>query len=316
MRSARANATRARRWFVVSWVSLETRREARVVMEHLSVEEKGVEAQSATRCEETTGRLPPRYLWSVTKVSVPTEVVMPVQLCTEAERAQRHHFPEAIASEDLVTFFPLSARDLARLPRSSAPQHRLGSALRLCTLRFMGLVPDALHRAPPEAVAFVAQQLAVSSEGCPAYGARVPTRQDHLPAAHVPLGSRRVAQHDIDTLTQWLLERALAHDKPALLYALACEKLRTAPLVRPGGTRRARGVAEAREQAHVATLQQLAPLLPDDGPRCLDTLLAPDTTHGMPPRAMVEHLDTRAFLPAAGVAAWSLDTLNPHRRTF
>lgn len=254
---------------------------------------------------------------------------MPVQLFTEAERAQRNRFPETIAYEDLVTFFTLSERDLASIPRYSAPQNRLGYALQLCTLRFMGFVPDDLHSAPPEAVAFVAQQLAVSSEVFPTYGARVHTRQDHLHAAQVHLGYRRVAKHDIDTLTQWLLERALEHDKPALLYELACEKLRTEQLVRPGVTRLERWVAEAREQAQVATFQQLAPLLTDDCTRFLDTLLAPDTTHGMTPlawlrrpavsnspRAIVENLEKLAFLQAAGVAAWSLDTLNPNRRTF
>jgi len=35
---------------------------------------------------------------------------MPVQLFTEAERAQRDRFPEVIAYEDLVIFFTLSDR--------------------------------------------------------------------------------------------------------------------------------------------------------------------------------------------------------------
>jgi hypothetical protein len=39
------------------------------------------------------------------------EVTMPVQLFTEAERAQRDRFPEVITSEDLIIFFTLSARD-------------------------------------------------------------------------------------------------------------------------------------------------------------------------------------------------------------
>jgi hypothetical protein len=34
---------------------------------------------------------------------------MPIQLFTAAERVQRNHFPEVIAYEDLVIFFPLSA---------------------------------------------------------------------------------------------------------------------------------------------------------------------------------------------------------------
>ena len=91
-------------------------------------------------------------------VSVHMEVPMPVQLFTEAERTRRNRFPEVIAYEDLVTFFTLSERDLASIPRTSPPHNRLGYALQLCTLRFMGFVPDDLRSAPPDAVAFVARQ--------------------------------------------------------------------------------------------------------------------------------------------------------------
>jgi hypothetical protein len=88
---------------------------------------------------------------------------MPVQLFTEPERARRNRFPEVIVYEDLVTFFTLSEHDLERMPRYSAPHNRLGYALQLCALRFMGFVPDDLSSTPPEAVAFVARQLAVAA---------------------------------------------------------------------------------------------------------------------------------------------------------
>jgi hypothetical protein len=105
---------------------------------------------------------------------------MPVQLFTEAERARRNRFPDVIAYEDLVTFFTLSERDLRSIPRAREPHNRLGYALQLCTLRFMGFVPDDLRSAPPDAVAFVAHQLAVEPHVLAAYGARAQTRQDHL----------------------------------------------------------------------------------------------------------------------------------------
>jgi hypothetical protein len=66
---------------------------------------------------------------------------MPVQLFTETERSQRDRFPEVITYEGLVIFFTLSDRDRQSLPRYSAPHSRLGYALQLCALRFMGFVP-------------------------------------------------------------------------------------------------------------------------------------------------------------------------------
>jgi TnpA family transposase len=253
---------------------------------------------------------------------------MPVQLFTEAERARRNCFPEMITYEELVTFFTLSERDLDSIPRYSAAHNRLGYALQLCTLRFMGFVPDNLTSAPPTAVVFLAQQLAVTPEVLTAYGIRAHTRQDHLYAAQVHLGYRKVGKKDIATLADWLLERALEHDKPTLLYELTCEKLRTEQLVRPGVTRLERWVAEARERAQGETFRQLTPLLTDDCTRFLDTLLESDSAHGMTPlawlrrpavsnspRAIVGNLEKLTFLRAAGVEAWSLEALNPNRLT-
>ena len=253
---------------------------------------------------------------------------MPVQLFTEAERARRNRFPETITYEELVTFFTLSERDLDSMPRYSAAHNRLGYALQLCTLRFMGFVPDNLTSAPPAAVVFLAQQLAVTPEVLTAYGTRAHTRQDHLYAAQVHLGYRKVGKKDIGTLADWLLERALEHDKPTLLYELTCEKLRTEQLVRPGVTRLERWVAEARERAQGETFRQLTPLLTDDCTRFLDTLLESDSAHGMTPlawlrrpavsnspRAIVSNLEKLTFLRAAGVEAWSLEALNPNRLT-
>ena len=75
---------------------------------------------------------------------------MPVQLFTEAERARRHRFPEVITYEELVTFFTLSERDLRQYSAFTVlPHNRLGYALQLCTLRFMGFVPDNLTQRAP-----------------------------------------------------------------------------------------------------------------------------------------------------------------------
>ena len=88
------------------------------------------------------------------------------------------------------------------MPRSSAPHNRLGYALQLCALRFMGFVPDDLSSAPPEAVAFVAQQLAVEPDVLAAYGARAHTRQDHLHAVQTHLGYRKARQKDLQALSR------------------------------------------------------------------------------------------------------------------
>ena len=77
------------------------------------------------------------------------------------------------------------------------------------------------------------------------------------------------------------------------------------------------------------TFRQLTPILTDDCQRLLDTLLEPDSAHGMTPlawlrrpaisnspKAIVGNLEKLTFLRATGVEAWSLEALNPNRLTF
>jgi hypothetical protein len=118
-------------------------------------------------------------------------------------QAERISFASRYTYEELVTFFTLSECDLDSIPRYSAAHNRLGYALQLCTLRFMGFVPDNLTSAPPAAVVFLARQLAVTPEVLTAYGTRAHTRQDHLYAAQVHLGYRKVGKKDIGTLVDW-----------------------------------------------------------------------------------------------------------------
>src|SRR5262247_855780 len=189
--------------------------------------------------------------------------------------------------------------------------------------------PDDLTSAPPAAVAFLAQQLTVEPDVLTAYGARAQTRQDHLLAAQVHLGYRKVGREDLKALADWLLERALEHDKPTVLYELTCEKPHSDPLVRPGVTRLDRLVAEARVRAETETFRQLTPLLTADRRRGLDTLLEPDPARGLTPlawlrrpavsnspRAILGNLEKLTFLRSAGVEDWALEPLNPNRLKF
>lgn len=150
---------------------------------------------------------------------------MPVQLLSAAERARANRFPSAITDEDLITFFTLSEEDHVQIPVHAGPHARLGFGLELCALRFMGFVPDDLTSAPPEAVTFVARQLAVEPGVLAHYTGSAHTRMHHRQTIQAYLGYRRTRHEDMERLVAWLLERALEHETPALLYALACEQL-------------------------------------------------------------------------------------------
>ena len=84
---------------------------------------------------------------------------MPASIFSETELARLASFPEEIPGDDLIRAFTLTGadRDLVAIRRGAA--NRLGLALQLCALRYLGFVPRNLSAAPRSAACFVADQL-------------------------------------------------------------------------------------------------------------------------------------------------------------
>jgi uncharacterized protein DUF4158 len=94
----------------------------------------------------------------------------------EAERRRLERFPDRIAVEDLRACFALSDRDRVLIFDQRGPDNRLGLAVSLCALRFLGFVPDEIASIPEEALAFVAGQVDAAPHELLAYGTRAQTR--------------------------------------------------------------------------------------------------------------------------------------------
>jgi len=251
---------------------------------------------------------------------------MPIGFLTSAERERLDRFPEHVPDDDLFAFFHLSEADHKVIANQREPQTRLGFALQLCALRYLGFAPDDLSTAPWDAVVYVAKQLSVPPQAIETYGNRIKTRTTHLQIVQDHLGFRKSLPLDFYALQTWLVDRALEHDKPTLLFQLACEKLRREQIVRPGVTRLERLVATARQQAHDETFRRLMPLLSDERTAFLGSLILPNPqtgracihwlrkeadSHSAP--QLVETLKKVRFLLDAGVEAWDLSALNPNR---
>jgi TnpA family transposase len=128
---------------------------------------------------------------------------------TEAERTQYIQVPKEISSFDLLASFHLSYEDLrvVRLQRRAA--NRLGFALQLGLLRFMGFLPEAwMSQVPPGAVAFVGKQIEVEPGLFEEYGQREATRTEHFNLILQHTGFQRWQPMDARWLEQWILERA------------------------------------------------------------------------------------------------------------
>ncbi len=201
----------------------------------------------------------------------------------ELERL-RGGFPE-ISREELFRYFTLTPADLAFVDPGrggrGGPAERLGLAIALCTLPWLGFVPDRLVTAPPVAVARVAEQLRLDPVVIGAYGRRAKTRTEHVRLAARYLGWRAVGALEFKELDEFLLARAMEHDSPpTLLFRLACEYLISAKVIRPGPVTVVERVAHARHQAQTETYDRLAHEF--TAARCaeLDGLLVTDASLG------------------------------------
>lgn len=155
---------------------------------------------------------------------------------TLADRERLNRFPGEISSHDIITFFTLSEFDLKQIPLHTTPYNRLGFAVQYCGLRYLGFALNDFSTLPASVVKYVAQQLEVDPERLNAYGERDHTRTDHIQRIMNILNFRKANDADLEHLRNWLLERALEHDRPTLLLQMACRKLHIEKILKPGIT--------------------------------------------------------------------------------
>ncbi|MEV0682142.1 DUF4158 domain-containing protein [Actinosynnema sp. NPDC050436] len=156
-------------------------------------------------------------------------------------------WPQELGRDELIRFFTLGSDDVAWVDATTrGAGNRLGLAVQLCALPWLGFVPDDVAAVPAAAVSRVA----------------------------VRLGWRAAKAGEWKDLEEFLLARALEHDAPSVLFRLACEYLHSAQIVRPGVVPLLRAVAGARERAVAETHLRLSPLLGASRQTELDGLLA------------------------------------------
>ena len=241
------------------------------------------------------------------------------------ELAQLRGFPE-IGRAELIRFFMLTPADEEFVRRFRDKRNVLGAAVQLCTLPWLGFVPEDV---PAAAVARLSERLGIPVGELRGYGARAQTRSDHLGDVAVYLAWRQVDGPRWKDLEEFLFARAMEHDSPKLLFRLACEYLSAARLVRPGVVLVLDRVATARKRARKETWQRLEPMLAGFLRRELDGMLVPDPLLGRTrlawlgtgptastPAAVKGELEKLAYLRGMDAHTLDLSVLPAERRRF
>jgi TnpA family transposase len=251
------------------------------------------------------------------------------QFLSQVERERLQSFPDEITQYEIITFFTLSDKDLALVKKRSGDHNLLGFALQLGTLRYLSFIPDNFPKLPSVVIEYVAQQLEVSPTVLADYGERSQTRTSQLQEIQDYLGFRKSNTTDYQQLETWLLERAMEHDRPLVLFQLLIKKLEIAKIIRPGLTILERMVATARNEAWTETTLRLQPILTEKCSQFLDSLLFVETEKqhtplawlrtgavSNSPRAIKNALAKLDFLNQQNVKDWDVSVLNPNRLKF
>jgi hypothetical protein len=188
---------------------------------------------------------------------------MPVAFLTD-EQAQRYgRYTGEPSPAQLARFFHLDDTDRTLVTQRRGEHHRLGMALQLCTVRFLGTFLVDPTAVPSGVVTYLCQHLSRTNPACLSrYLTRPSTHHEHAQEI-----TQRYGYHDFHTpsvtwgLLRWLYSRAwLTTERPSVLFDLATARLVEQKVLLPGVTVLARLVAPVRERVALRVWRRLATL--------------------------------------------------------
>jgi len=189
---------------------------------------------------------------------------MPREFLTDAQLSQYGRYEGDPDETQLSRFFHLDDADRVLLESRRRDYNRLGFALQLTTVRFLGTFLSNPTQVPPSVIQFVALQLGIAStDGLSTYMTRRATR-----VAHRAEIQHHYGYHDFTDppwrfrLSRFLYSRAwLSNERPSLMFDMATAWLIQHKVLLPGATVLQRLIIEIRERASNQLWNRLA-LLP------------------------------------------------------
>jgi hypothetical protein len=199
---------------------------------------------------------------------------VPVEFLTDEQAAKYAAYDGAPSRTELERFFFLDDADRALIEPKRRAHNRLGFAVQMTTVRFLGVFLDDPTDVPAEVVDYLAEQLGVADRSAlKAYGERENTRLDHVRELRRVLEYTEFAESEAE-LRAWVDARAwTTGEGPKALFDAAAGWLRERRVLLPGVTTLARLVAAVREAANQRLWDTLYGLLSTGQRAVLDSLL-------------------------------------------
>ena len=200
---------------------------------------------------------------------------MPIEFLTEEQKNQYGRYNTEPNETQLARYFLLDDTALTLINKRRRDYNRLGFALQLTTVRFLGtFLPDPTE-VPNNVLHFIAQQIDADVENLAQYMSRKVTRYSHSSEIQTFYG-----YHEFNTppwrfrLTRLLYTRAwISNERPSLMFDFATAWLVHHKVLLPGVSTLSRLISEIRERAVNRLWNKLAALPTQEQKTKLETLL-------------------------------------------
>lgn len=188
---------------------------------------------------------------------------MSVEFLTEAQKERYGRFSGEPSAEDLARYFHFDDTDLVLISKRRGAYNRLGFALQLGTVRYLGTFLPTPINVPPGVIDYVRRQLEISDiSSLPEYIEREATKLEHT----AEIRSIYTYKDFNDPpwrfrLSRWLYTRIwLSNERPSHLFDLATHWLIQRKVLLPGISTLTRMIAQFRDRAILKAWQRLANL--------------------------------------------------------
>ena len=226
---------------------------------------------------------------------------MPVDFLTQDQERRYGRFAGAPPPAHLARYFYLDDTDRAFVADRRGDHNKVGLALHLVTVRFLGTFLADPADVPVGVVAHVAAQLGIDDPTCLDRYRVGETRWDHADELKRAYGYRDFGdQPERFRLVRWLYARAwVSAERPSMLFDLATARLVERKVLLPGVTTLARLVARVRDRVAERLWETLA-AAPNDVQRArLERLVVVPTGQRVSPLEQLGRSPTR--VNAAGL---------------
>ncbi len=223
---------------------------------------------------------------------------MPVDFLTGEQQRRYGRYAGEPSLAQLERYFYLHDKDRGFIARCRGDHTRLGFAVQLGTVRFLGTFLTDPSDVPPGMVAYLARQLGIADTGGLKRYAAGEMRRDHITEIRRRYGYRDFHEGaEPAALSRWLANRAwVGAERPSVLFDLATARLVERKVLLPGVTVLARLVAQVRDLAASRLWRTLARSLKPQQAARLETLLVADETTRQSPLERLRRAPTRVSI--------------------